>query len=71
MMITKMINFLKGKKTYIIALAGAALAILEIREIWVVPKEVWILLGAAGLTTLRTGLKASMQSVKDEMKNGT
>ena len=52
----KFLDFLKGKKTYIVALvvgAGAAATALG----YTVPEWVYGILGALGLTTLRAGVK--------------
>lgn len=52
---TKIIEFLKGKKTYLIALLIGILAALDYLGISV-PKFIYTALGALGLGTLRAGL---------------
>jgi len=50
-----LIAFLEGKKTYIVALIGAALAFANAIG-YVVPEWVFPLLGALGLGTLRAAV---------------
>ena len=52
----KVIDWLKGKKTYIIAGAVIVVAILGEFDI-VVPEYVWGVLGALGLGFLRAGVQ--------------
>ncbi len=52
----KIFEFLKGKKTYIIAVLVAAGAIVEIEFGFDVPDYAYIVLGAIGLGTLRAGV---------------
>lgn len=52
---TKLINFLKGKKTYIISFVVAVLAGLTYYGI-VIPEYVWMILAAAGLGTIRDSI---------------
>ena len=49
------LNWLKGKRTYVVALAVAALAGLTAYGIET-PEWVWLLLNALGLGTLRVGI---------------
>lgn len=51
----KLIEFLSGKKTYIIATVGAALAFAQLMG-WPIPDSVYILLGSCGLATLRVAV---------------
>lgn len=52
----KILDFLSGKKTYIIALVAAALAFANAMG-WTIPEYVWALLGALGLGTLRAAVQ--------------
>jgi hypothetical protein len=53
----KTIEFLKGKKTYIVATVAAATAFAGAMG-WEIPGVVWELLGAVGLMTVRAALPA-------------
>jgi len=56
-MFQKLQDFFAGKKTYIMAIAAAALAAAQV--IWpgfVVPEWAWIILAAIGLGFLRAGV---------------
>ena len=50
-------NKVDGYKTYIIAIAGAVLGILELAEIWTMPTAGWLILGALGLGGIRSAMK--------------
>ena len=52
-------EILKGKKTYIIAAIGAALAFVQLMGWWDVPEAVWGFIGAGGIMALRQGVKNS------------
>ena len=58
------IEFLKGKKTYIIAIAIAILGVLQGLEIFVVPEWAWAIIAAVGLGTIR----AAVTKVSDVIK---
>ncbi len=51
----KLIDYLKGKKTYIIALTAAALAFAQAMG-WPIPEYVYVILGACGLATVRAAV---------------
>jgi hypothetical protein len=51
----KAIEFLKGKKTYIIALTVAALAFAQSMG-WPVPDYVYAILGACGVASVRAAI---------------
>ena len=51
----KLVDFLKGKKTYIIAILAGILAGFTAYGI-VIPEYVWILLGAFGLSSVRAAI---------------
>lgn len=53
-----MVNFLKGKKTYIVALVAAACAAAQVFG-YTIPEFVWPLLGAAGLGAVRNAVPAA------------
>jgi hypothetical protein len=53
----KLIDYLKGKKTYIIALVIGALAGAQYMGL-TIPEYVWVILGACGLGTLRSAISA-------------
>lgn len=58
------IEFLKGKKTYIIAIAIVVLGILQGYGIFAVPEWVWPIIGGLGLGTLRAGVNKIAETVK-------
>ena len=51
----KALEFLKGKKTYIVALTAAALAFAHSMG-WPVPEYVYVILGACGFATVRAAI---------------
>lgn len=51
----KVIEFLSGKKTYIVALVAAAMAFCQAMG-WAIPDYVYAILGAVGLGTLRAAV---------------
>jgi hypothetical protein len=53
----KVMELLKGKKTYIVATVAAATAFVGAMG-WEVPSVVWELLGAVGLATVRASIPA-------------
>ena len=53
--IKKVIEFLKGKKTYAIAIGGGILFALQLAGV-PIPNEVWQLLGIGGLASLRAAV---------------
>ncbi len=56
--IGNILAWLKGKKTYIIALVAAALTFCDYAGV-AIPEQVYVILGALGLVTLRAGLEKS------------
>ena len=52
---TKIIEYLKGKKTYIVALTAAALAFAQAMG-WPVPEYIYVILGACGIATMRAAV---------------
>jgi hypothetical protein len=51
----KVVEFLRGKKTYIVALTAAVMAFAQSMG-WPVPEYVYVILGACGLTTVRAAV---------------
>jgi hypothetical protein len=54
---TNLIAFLRGKKTYIIAVVIGALAGAQYMGL-TIPEYVWVILSACGLGTLRSAISA-------------
>jgi hypothetical protein len=52
----KLIEFLKGKKTYIIALVAAGIAFAQAMG-WPIPEYVYVILGACGLASVRAAVQ--------------
>lgn len=50
-----MLDILKGKKTYLVAVTTFALALADAMG-WAVPASVYAILGALGLTTVRQAI---------------
>jgi len=59
-----LLNWLKGKKSYIIALAMVVLGFLQGTDILIVPEWVWGILAALGLATLRAGVTKIGDAIK-------
>lgn len=51
----KALTFLQGKKTYIVAFVTAAIVFAQVMGV-VIPEWIFPLLGAAGITTLRSAI---------------
>ena len=58
----KALEFLKGKKTYIVALTAAALAFAQSMG-WPVPEYVYVILGACGIATMRAAVASTKPTV--------
>jgi len=67
----KVIEFLKGKKTYIIAATVVILGFLQGTGIYVVPEWVWPIVGSLGLATIRSGVNTVAKTVKSNEKATT
>jgi hypothetical protein len=65
----EMFGLLKGKTTYIIALAVAVLGALQGMDIFTVPDSVWAIVAALGLARLRAGVNKVAAEVKAEVKH--
>jgi hypothetical protein len=53
----KALEFLRGKKTYFVALVIGALAGAQYMGL-IIPEYVWVIIGACGLGTLRAAISA-------------
>jgi len=60
----QLIDILKGKKTYIIAIVAVVLGTLEGFGVFAIPDYIWPILGAAGLGTIRAGVTKVSGTVK-------
>ena len=63
-LVNKVLAFLKGKKSYIIAIAMVGLGLAQGLDIFIVPEWMWGIIGALGLGALRAGVT----KVADEIK---
>ena len=68
---SKVLAFLDGKKTYILAAAMLALGCAEGMGWFTVPEWVWPIAADMGLTTLRAGVTGVAQSIKDNVPTTT
>lgn len=59
-----LIEWLKGKKTYLIAGTIVILGFLQGTDIFVLPDWCWPILGACGLATIRAGVNKVSSSIK-------
>jgi hypothetical protein len=62
-------EFMKGKRTYIVALAMLILGALQGLDIFIMPEWGWGILGAVGLGALRAGVNTVAKKV-EEQANG-
>ena len=60
----KILNFLKGKKSYIVSVAIATLGVLQGTGVFVVPIWAWPIIYAAGLGSIRSGIQSIAEDVK-------
>ena len=60
----KILELLKGKKTYLIAIAVVALGTLQGLDIFVLPEYAWPIIAALGLGSLRAGVNKVSDAVK-------
>lgn len=63
----KVLEFIKGRKTYAVALAITITAILKYRGISI-PEETWVILAALGLGFLRAGVQKANGNSNDKKK---
>ena len=63
---SNVLAFLNGKKTYLVALVVAVIAVLDVEGVWAAPEWVYLVLGAAGFTTIRMGVSDLKKSLKGE-----
>lgn len=59
-------EFLKGKKTYIVAIAIVVLGALQGLDVFVLPEWAWPIVAALGLTTLRAGVNKVSDTIKEK-----
>jgi len=64
----KLIEWARGKKTYIIAIVVVVLGLLQGLDIFVLPDAVWPIIAACGLATLRSGVNKVAGAVKPKKK---
>lgn len=60
------IEFLKGRKSYLIGIAIAVIGVLDGTGVFVIPEYVWPILAAAGLGALRSGISDISKEVKKQ-----
>ena len=59
------LQFIQGKKTYLVVAASVALGTLAGLDIFVVPDEIWAVLAALGLGSLRSAAKKIEAGIKE------
>jgi len=64
----KVLEFINGKRTYLIAAVVVILGFLQGMDIFTVPEHVWAIAGGLGLTTLRSGVNKVAGTVKPNEK---
>ena len=62
------LTFLKGKKTYAIAAAVLILGALQGLDLFTMPNELWPIIGACGLASLRAGVDKTAKAVREATK---
>ena len=60
----EIIEYLKGKKAYLIAIATAVLGTLQGLDVFTLPEWVWPILAACGLAALRAGVNKVADGIK-------
>ena len=60
------IEFLKGKKTFIVAIAVVVFGILQGFDVFTLPEVVWPILGGLGLASVRDGINSWAKKVKGD-----
>ena len=60
----KVLEYLKGKKSYILGIVVAVLGVLESQGVFSIPDYLWPILAAVGLGTLRAGISDISKQVK-------
>ncbi len=59
------LQFIQGKKTYLVVAASVVLGTLSGLDIFVVPDEIWAVLAALGLGSLRSAAKKIEAGIKE------
>ena len=60
-----LIDLLKGKKTFVVALAVGVLGVLQALSIFTVPEAAWPVIAAVGLASLRAGVNKVAEAAKE------
>ncbi len=60
----ELLEFLKGKKTFLIAITTVVLGALQGLDIFVLPEWAWPVIAGFGLTFLRVGVNKVAEGVK-------
>lgn len=61
----RLVDLLKGRKTYMVAIVIAVLGVAESQGWFAAPDWVWPIAGALGLTTVRAGVTAVSAAVTE------
>jgi len=61
-------EFIKGKRTYIVAIVMLILGALQGLDIFIMPEWGWGILGAVGLGALRAGVNTIAKKVEEQAK---
>lgn len=61
-----LIKLIKGKKTYIVAVAVVTLGLLQGLDIFIMPDWSWPVIAACGLATLRSGVNKVADTIKKQ-----
>jgi len=62
--LTELVEFLKGKKSYITAITIVVLGTLQALELFVVPEVIWTVLAALGIAFIRAGVNKVSEAIK-------
>lgn len=61
-----LIKFLKGKKTFLIAIAVVVLGCLQGFDVFTLPEYIWPILGGLGLASVRDGINTWAAKIKGD-----
>lgn len=62
------LEWIKGKRTYIVAIAMLVLGALQGLDVFIMPEWGWGILGAVGLGALRAGVNTVAEKVAEQVK---